>query len=717
MRENRSVETFAETYGLTLDTAQKKAVKRTAGTLLLLAVPGSGKTTTLISRLGYMTQVLGIDPKSILAITYTVSGCETMRSAYERRFGDESGDSVSFRTINGICWGIVWHYYRMQQRSVGVCDETQQRKIIRQLFREIRKEDFPAEGDVIAVQTGISLVKNRMMTEKEVAEQKWEVESFPDFCRRYQEILTRNKLVDYDDQMIFALKILKKEPQILKKLQKRYRHICVDEAQDTSLLQHRILYLLSSDADSRFFVGDEDQSIYGYRGACPEVLVNLKGMYPDTVLQKLETNYRSYSEITEAAKAFIDKNKQRIRKDMTAHRGSGGSVTVQEVKTRGAQLSELVNIFRERKEETAVLYRNNDSAAVLVDLLDRKKIPFVLNKPKDTFFSSRVVRDFRTFFQFSMDVENSELFLKCYSRFMLYFRAEQAQEAISRAAFAHTRLLDEFVRVHVRKAGGKRNGKRKGYYNDSSQGEKNAERFRKVFQTLNELTPTEAYKRLMDLGYRDYLRENELNEGTAELLSMIAGNTKTIPECLARMEQLEEWLKNGKDVHGKTPVFLSTIHSAKGMEFEHVILFDMIDGILPNGGNQQRSGEYQEERRLFYVGMTRAKNHLTMFAVKRGGSGFVHEIQAGIRRRMKQQAESTDPVSEEGGYLFVRDTDTGSFYLIEERSDHAIVKAWRVNRETGEVIKGSCTEKVQALMKADRLRIAEIRESEQSGKD
>ncbi|MBR2760770.1 MAG: ATP-dependent helicase [Solobacterium sp.] len=705
MKEEELYQKWKAGCRLNFDSQQEEALKKD-GVVLLLAVPGSGKTTTLIGKLGYLVQCMHANPREILSITYTTAAAAHMKEVYNEVFGEESGCQISFLTINSLSWRIVLHYYRSHNREINLLEEAMQRKWIREFLKEINHENFPPEADILNTQTYISQVKNRMMNKEEIERGNWEVDHFPEIFERYQNTLVRNRMADYDDQMIFAMKILKIDPGILQRLRRRYRYICVDESQDTSLLQHRILELLS-DGNRLFLVGDEEQSIYGYRGACPEVLLHITDTYPDAQVLKLETNYRSNSEITETARRFVNKNKHRFPKNMHAYRGGGGVVNVIPVKTRSAQMKELA-LFCKGKGSAAVLYRNNDSAAVLVDYLEHHKIPWSLNKAKDTFFTNRIVTDIRSFFAFALDLDNPELFLRCVTRVSMYFKTERAREAAQRYKINKRALLDEFIYQNKFQKGSAK------YQIDQSI--ENAKEFKSVMKRLGKMKPAEAISQLEVLGYKKYVNDCGLGTLPLENLKMIAAHTDTLSGFLKRLETLHS-LCEGNHTE-ETGIVLSTIHSAKGMEFDRVLLFDVVDGILPGCREGDDPEGYQEERRLFYVAMTRAKNELTALLVKNREHSFVQEIQP-KETPVKETAQKKEPAKEAGGkkkkekhpgkgkklryaietgekgdYLLIQDSRSGEMIqvLIDEKRGKDIgFIAWKME---GENLGSLCTKEL-----------------------
>ena len=265
---------------IVLNPQQMEAVKTVKGPVLLLAVPGSGKTTVLVLRLGYMIKRCGIAPENILTVTYTVAATRDMARRFAGFFGDELASRMEFRTINGICAKIIGYYSRVLGRRAFelVTDEKRLGGILAQIYQEV-EQDWPTEADLRNVRTLITYIKNQMLSEREIRElgsgkgrvlREADGVNIGAIYERYNRWLREQHLMDFDDQMVYALTILRKVPQVLAHFQDLYRYICVDEAQDTSKIQHEIIALLAARDGNLFMVGDEDQSIYGFRAAYPE---------------------------------------------------------------------------------------------------------------------------------------------------------------------------------------------------------------------------------------------------------------------------------------------------------------------------------------------------------------------------------------------------------------------------------------------------------------
>ena len=272
---------WKERYSLSLDGQQEQAVQAVDGPVLLLAVPGSGKTTVLVSRVGYLCLARGIPPEQILTMTYTVAAARDMRTRFTALFGEQAAQRLEFRTINGVCSQIIRTYERRLGRTAFTLleDAGQRGALLGELYRA-QTGEFAAESTVKALMTAVTYAKNQMLTGEELAQVQVEGVEFSKIFRDYEQALRQSRRMDYDDQMVYALRILRQHPRILEEFQGRFRYFCVDEAQDTSRIQHRIIRLLAGQSQNLFLVGDEDQSIYGFRAADPSALVRFPEEWP-----------------------------------------------------------------------------------------------------------------------------------------------------------------------------------------------------------------------------------------------------------------------------------------------------------------------------------------------------------------------------------------------------------------------------------------------------
>ena len=608
---------FIAKYGSKLNTQQLEAVRATEGPVLLLAVPGSGKTTVLVNRLGYMLYVKGIDPSNILTLTYTVAATRDMAERFTALFGEDISDRLEFRTINGICAKIIAHYGRLIGKTSFelITDEKISGKLLTDIFVKIMKE-YPTESDIKAVRTLITYCKNMMLEPKEIKELgENEGIELLDIYESYNRELKARSLMDYDDQMIYAYRMLKGSKDLLEFYRDKYRYICVDEAQDTSKVQHMIIALLSGEKGNLFMVGDEDQSIYGFRAAYPDALLHFEKEHRGAKVLIMDKNYRSNAKIVETADRFIQKNFSRHEKHMCATREAESDISFISLSTRESQYKYLLEMAKDVKTQTAVLYRDNESILPLVDLLLRENVPYRIKNADMAFFTHRVVVDAVNILKFCLNPSDPELFMRIYFKFQTFLRKPDAEAMCRIADDRHIGILDaaEYVDINKHVLG-------------------NVRALRTHFRNMASESTYKAINR-MDrfMGYGDYLRDNNIDDNKLFILKMISKNEPTIEGFLERLEELRQILTDG-EVNYKSKLILSTIHSSKGLEYDTVYLMDVINGVFPSkiisfkSASPKEKRDYEEERRIFYVGITRAKDKLCIFKYGDEASIFGSEI-------------------------------------------------------------------------------------------
>ena len=642
---------FETTFSVKLNQQQKEAVQSTKGPVLLLAVPGSGKTTVLVTRLGYMIYCRNIPPESILTVTYTVAATKDMSERFAVRFGEDMAKRLEFRTINGICARIIQYYGRRIGKTPFelVKDEKATTGMLIRICQD-HGMGYPTESDLKNVRTLITYIKNMMLNEEEL--QKLEEESdirivgiYREYCRQMRE----QKLMDYDDQMLYAYNILRKDLGVLAYFQNRYPYICVDEAQDTSKIQHAIIALLAAGTGNLFMVGDEDQSIYGFRAAYPEALLSFEKKHPGAKVLLMEENFRSNAKIVEAADKFIQKNTLRHEKHMRAAREAGADIREISLKSRKAQYVYLMKAaqkcttgmagmsgseeHRGRADasvtETAVLYRDNECAIPLIDLLERKNIPYRMRNADLSFFTHRTVLDVQNIIRFAMDPKDTELFMQIYYRLKLFFNKKDALRYAQISQEKDMEVLDAALKY----------GNLEKYQEDNIRNLK-----RQMVRILN-MPGDEAVNQILTyMGYQDYLKKMGMNANKLETVKLIGSRVESPEKLLERLEELRTIIQE-KVSDKDCPFILSTMHASKGLEYDTVYLLDVMDGILPEKvlanprtASKEELETYEEERRLFYVGVTRAKNQLNVFTTNKP-SKFCSELLGKRNLRENQQKE------------------------------------------------------------------------------
>lgn len=558
-----------------------------------------------------------IDPKSILAVTYNKQAVEEMKERFSSKFGKNIGDEISFKTINSVALGIYSRYCsKAKKNQYKLIKEDERRKILREIYRKYNEKEA-AEYDILDLSSAITYIKNMMLDEEEIKNLKTDFSNLGEMYQAYRKALKQLNRMDFDDQMVFAYWVLRNDSEITNELRNQYKYICIDEAQDTSKIQHEIIKILSQE-NNIFMVGDEDQSIYGFRAAYPKALLNFRYDYVNPYILRMERNYRSTVQIVKKAQTFISKNRGRYEKNMIADRTNGKDVYLERVNSRESQYMRLLEIAKNAHENTAFLYRDNDSSVILVDLFRRNNIPFKLYKPEMNFFKCRIVRDIVAYLSLATNERDTDSFETICNKGILYLKGEQKSYAIRNCKKRKISIFDA-VEEQMQYIEYKYRGR--------------AEKFRTIIERIKNEKPLNAIEILCNEGYERYLQKNEyFDDGKIEILRILAKQEYNIKDFLARLKRLEQIIFKEDHVQDKDGIILSTIHSSKGLEYDNVYMVDVYDGKFPSVKpsivcNAKDSDDLeQEERRLFYVGITRAKNFLQLFSIKDKRSIFIEDI-------------------------------------------------------------------------------------------
>ncbi|MCR4647941.1 MAG: UvrD-helicase domain-containing protein [Lachnospiraceae bacterium] len=611
---------FVSLYAKKLNEQQLHAVESVDGPVLLLAVPGSGKTTVLVTRIGYMILFRNISPDNILVLTYTIAATKDMGQRFSSIFGEDVASKIEFRTINGICSKIIQAYGKKIGKTSFdlITEEKETNRIISDIISKILPE-YPTESDIKNLKTWITYCKNMLLDENEIRK-IGSRENIPltEAYSAYNQFLKDNRLMDYDDQMVYAYRMLQTDNDLLSDFRKQFQYICVDEAQDTSKIQHEIICLLSGVNGNLFMVGDEDQSIYGFRAAYPEALLDFEKVHSNAKVLVMNRNYRSNAKIVSLSDCFIQRNEYRHKKTMQATHPEGSDVRFIELKGRSNQYNYLLKVAEDCKQETAVLYRLNESCIPLVDILERNNISYRIKGLEMTFFSHRVVQDVFNILRFARNPYDTDLFMKVYYKFQTYLKKNQAEKMCYLSKEKNIPILETAEYISSI------NGMVKGKCHSA----------RTHLSNMLKESPDKAIFRIVNrMGYGDYMARNGMDTNKIFILTMLAYREKTLEGFEKRFGYLYNLLKEGPRNYN-SKFILSTIHSSKGLEYDEVYLMDICDGVFPSDSalikkplskSEEKAGE--EERRLFYVGMTRAKAKLNIFKFEDEKSIFIDELQ------------------------------------------------------------------------------------------
>lgn len=619
LQESRFLEMLSQNCGIQLTEKQKAAVLHKDGPALVLAVPGAGKTTVLLARTANLIINHKVNAAAILSITFSRASALDMRNRYYNFFSDFTSIGANFSTIHSFSYELIRKYSIMNNISYKIIEEGgskgSKRDILRELFKEFNGEsiDDDALEDLI---NAIGYVKNMMLKEDELKEfsSSLDIKHFIEIYENYEKIKKANNYIDYDDMLTLAYDILQEDEELLQRYRSLYEYIQIDEGQDTSKIQHKLIELIANPKNNVFIVADDDQSIYSFRGAYPKFLLDFDRMYKETKKYFIDQNFRSTPEIVALANRFIKTNSERFNKEMNTANPPGEGVNLVKVKD---ELQEVDYIIKElasaSNKESAILYRNNMAAIKLADELSRRGVSFYIRDYNKFFFKHFIIQDIRSFIMFTLDNRDIESFTRIYYRINSFIAKDSLQLLTSKAK-GDKDLFDLAESLM-----------------DLSSNQRGAmARLRKIFAFLKLKSPVEFIDYIeKELGYTKYLKDNCANIGYSyESLKVILSNLKSLAaRCssfaafLVRLEELEKVLEESKLKKGKSNLTLSTIHSSKGLEFENVFLIDLIENIMPTRssidnnelGNIQ---ELEEERRLMYVALTRAKQRLHIIVME-----------------------------------------------------------------------------------------------------
>lgn len=642
---------FLTRHGLALNAQQMAAAARVDGPTLLFAVPGSGKTTVIICRLAYMIQACGIPAEHILSLTFSRAGAADLSNRYRRIFGD-AGEVPRFSTIHSFALRVIRTYERRyRRRAFDILAEPQ--PMLRKIYRQIHGT-FPTDADMVEIESALTLARNQMLDEEAIAELMPEAVRFPQILARYEAAKKRKRVMDFDDILRYAYGLMRKYPDLRAVFARRYSHINLDEAQDTSPLQFAILRLLTGPNGHFFVVGDEDQSIYGFRGASPEMLLHFKDHYPQAKVLLMETNHRSTAELVAASDRFIALNRARTPKHMVTDNPKGVPPVHQWVKSAEEGHRFLLAAVRNEGKETAILYRNNESALPLVDLFEREGVRYQLKEHRPLFFSHFTVLDIRDFFALAKDPTDRGIFARIYYK-MDCGLSRQQMAAVMRAP-AGQNVFEALLALPGLPE----------WLTDKIVAEE------KGFARLKTMAPGPGIRLILDkLGYEAHLqfriergyREESIRQ-KLKIIRILAGRTQTQTQFLGRLDELAQIVSSqaSKPAGGVT---LSTIHASKGLEFDKVYLIDAVEGEFPSRAALEDSPEgralFAEEVRLFYVGATRARRELEFVSV----GGFDAPAVSRFVRRYMGEKEKPQPKKKRRKTL----GELGADYLAQMRRE------------------------------------------------
>lgn len=584
--------------------SQLKAVKHKTGPMLVIAGPGSGKTTVLTARIRNLIEEYSVNPTNILVITFTKAAANEMKSRFNNMMGRST--NVTFGTFHAVFFMILRAAYNYSVDSI--IKEDVRQNIIKQAIERSRLEPDDLNEMVSNITGEISRVKTEAIDINAYYSASCPEEEFRDIYKYYVKTLKKMGLIDFDDMLLYCHELLTTRRDILAKWQQKYQYILIDEFQDINKIQYDIIKLLAKPQDNLFIVGDDDQSIYGFRGSKPEIMLNFDKDYPDTDKVILDTNYRSTGNIVSAAGKVIAHNKVRFAKNINTVNDPGDKVDIIEFNTQAEEYEKIIDNIRKESasggnySDNAVLFRTNSTAAGFVRKLVEYSVPFVTRDGVPNVFEHWIARDVITYMNIAMGSRKRSDFLQIINRPKRYIGRDYLADA-------------EISFDNLEK-----------YYEDKNWMIERVDRLKYDILAMASMSPYAMINYLRKgVGYDGYLDEyaqshnmqvRELYDVMDELMES-ARNFKTFNEWFAYIDEYGTKLRESYAAMDKqNAVILTTMHSSKGLEYPVVYIIDANEEITPHK-KAVFVPEIEEERRMFYVAMTRAKRRLNIYYARK----------------------------------------------------------------------------------------------------
>lgn len=587
--------------------AQKQAVEHNKGPMMVLAGPGAGKTLVITYRTKTLIEKYGVEPGKILVITFTKAAAEEMKVRFQNIM-DGKYVPVRFGTFHAVFFSILKHAYHYT--ASNIIRESEKKRILLEIVENMELDIEDLNEFIQDMENEISLVKGEMLSLEHYFPMNCAKDIFQKVYTRYNQALQRRKLIDFDDMLVYCYELLTQRSDILKMWQQQFQYILIDEFQDINKVQYDIIRLLARPNNNLFIVGDDDQSIYRFRGAKPEIMLQFEEVYPSAKKVLLDVNYRSTACIVETASMVIAHNKTRFPKNIRTDNERGQEVAIREFEDLKQQNEKIIEKVREYQKQgmplsqIAVLFRTNMQPRALIGKFMEYNIPFCVREQIPNIYEHWIAKDIIAYIKLAQGKRDRSLFLKV---------ANRPKRYLSRQIFDTQEISFERLRL---------------FFEDKKWMQERLEQFEDDLSALSHMTPYAAINYIRKaIGYDEFLEEyaqfrhikvEELYEILDEL-SDLAKPFQNYKEWFENMEQyaleLEKQVKKKKDVQQEDAVAFVTMHGSKGLEYDIVFIVDVNEGIIPHQ-KAVLEEDIEEERRMFYVAMTRAKKELYIYFAK-----------------------------------------------------------------------------------------------------
>lgn len=592
-----------------LNESQMEAVRHIEGPCMVLAGPGSGKTRVITYRIENMVLNNNINPRRILAVSFTKASSIEMKNRALSLNNDPRMAKVTYGTFHSLFFRILRYFGGYSSESI--LDEKSKRIAIKGIMKGLNVENGEDDEIVNQVINEISYVKNELMDNIDFTSEILTKDEFTKVYNLYEEYKGQINKIDFDDMLIKTYYLLQNNKTVLDAVRKAYKYILVDEFQDINKAQFEVLKLISNPENNIFVVGDEDQSIYGFRGARPDFLLEFQTYFKGAKKIVLDINYRSKSEIIDTANRLIEKNTNRHEKVIKCTQGEGGSVNYisphdseEEAVFIGKEILEEIKKDYVEYSDFAVIYRTNIQSRALVDVFMDMRIPFIVKDSVITIYDHWTSQDILAYLRIGMNLKSNKDWARIINKPFRY---------ISRENINMVKDEEDFVNALINKC----------------------DLHPKQIKTINDLEIDLSYLKTLNpknaisyirtsLDYDRYILDYCANRkiktnGIIEILNELessASNFTTIDEYLSHIDRVKaELSENKKSTHSDGVIF-TTMHSSKGLEFKNVYIIGVNEGTVPHEKSYYvedekiKNDQIEEERRLFYVGITRAQERL-----------------------------------------------------------------------------------------------------------
>lgn len=586
---------------------QEKAISHTTGPAMIIAGPGSGKTYVTVHRIQHLITHHGIDPAHILVITFTKAAAMEMQQRFFQ-MTKPLKPPVWFGTFHAVFYHILKH--SAQYRGYTIIKESEKRNILHNIVCMHKRFAYIKEEDYSNLLQVISRRKSMPDTEQLICPfSDMKQEDFAFLIQEYQKYLTELQQMDFDDIMIYCESLLMHNADVLQQWQEQFQYIMVDEFQDISPVQYRIMRLLARKGHNIFIVGDDDQSIYRFRGASPANMQQFMRDYPEAEQITLNVNYRCHKEISNAGLAVVSENKDRFVKQIEAVHSNGEGIQCQIFDSEENEQQYLVHSLRKQQQnktldKSAIICRTNYECALWAQTLEQGKIPYHLKEVPASLFSHFVIKDLTAYLELAAGCRKRSMLLRIMNKPVRYIRR------------------DSLVTEEITEQEWKR------YFTDAPTIQSAIDRLFRELENIQGKKPYLAIRYIRDVvGYDSYLQSKYGATQCKELLRIaddfqkMAKQFASYAEIKEYIQKYEEMLKNQKtkaiesgDIE-QNGVELLTMHASKGLEFDSVYLPGCMEGKIPSA-KAVTELDVEEERRIFYVAMTRARKSLYISAVK-----------------------------------------------------------------------------------------------------